>query len=137
MACTPKSIHADGDQKMNALLSAALITGAGSCFMLANLAMKLMGDMPFYILYPAIAVAFLAGAYFEIEALKQAQLGYAVTFILGCELLLSIVIAILFLNESYSIGNLFGIALVVIGISLLHLPNGAAPRPAAAADQER
>lgn len=108
---------------MNSLLSAALITGAGSCFMLANLAMKTMGGMPFYILYPAIALAFAAGAYFEVEALKQAQLGYAVTFILGCELLLSIVIAVIFLNERYSMGNLVGIALVVAGISLLHLPN--------------
>lgn len=109
--------------------------------MLANLAMKTLGSVPFYILYPTIAMAFAAGAYFEIEALKHAQLGYAVTFILACELLFSIAIAIVFLKESYSTGNLFGMALVVVGVALLHLPNGAAAaaeRPSVAShDQGR
>ncbi|WP_426230425.1 hypothetical protein [Pararhizobium sp. DWP3-4] len=108
---------------MDTLISVALITGAGFCFMLANLVMKTMGGTPFYVLYPAITITFAAGAYFEVEALKQAQLGYAITFILGCELLLSLAIAILFLGEAYSASNLVGIALVVIGIALLHLPN--------------
>lgn len=106
------------------LISVALIIGAGFCFMLANLVMKTMGGMSFYVLYPAVAITFGAGAYLEVEALKQTQLGYAVTFILGCELLLSMAIAIVFLRESYSTSNLFGIALVVVGIALLHLPNG-------------
>lgn len=109
---------------MHTLITVALITGAGFCFMLANLVMKTMGGTPFYVLYPAVAITFAAGAYFEVEALKQAQLGYAITFILGCELLLSLAIAILFLGETYSASNLFGIALVVLGIALLHLPNG-------------
>jgi multidrug transporter EmrE-like cation transporter len=109
---------------MQALMSAAFITGAGVCFMLANLAMKTMGDTPIYILYPAIAATFAAGAYFEIEPLKHAPLGYAVTFILAWELVLSLLIAILFFKESYSSGNLLGIGLVVIGVALLHLPSG-------------
>ena len=125
---------------MNSLLSAALITGAGSCFMLANLAMKTMGGMPFYVLYPIIAIAFAAGAYLEVEALKEAQLGYAVTFILASELLLSVVTAVIFLKESYSIGNLFGIALVVVGIALLNLPHKTDAPPARSmpvVDQDR
>jgi multidrug transporter EmrE-like cation transporter len=109
---------------MPAILSVALIAGAGSCFMLANLAMKILGQTPFYVLYPVIFVTFAAGAYFEVQALKHAQLGYAVTFILGCELLLSIMIAVVFLKESYSTVNLLGMALVIVGISLLHLPTG-------------
>ena len=108
---------------MHTLISAALIGGAGFCFMLANLVMKLMGAMPPYVLYPAIAVTFAAGAYLEVEALKRAQLGYAVTFILSCELLLSLTAALLFLGETYSTGNLLGVVLVVLGIALLHLPN--------------
>jgi multidrug transporter EmrE-like cation transporter len=119
-----QSGHSLGTERfMHNLISVALITGAGFCFMLANLVMKTMGAAPFYILYPAVGITFAAGAYFEVEALKQAQLGYAVTFILGCDLLFSLVIAILFLRETYSTSNIFGIALVVVGIALLHLPN--------------
>lgn len=109
---------------MQALISAAYITGAGFCFMLANLFMKTMGDMPIYILYPAIAATFAVGAYFEIEALKHAPLGYAVTFILAWELVLSLLIAVIFFKENYSSGNILGIGLVVIGVALLHLPSG-------------
>ena len=94
---------------MSLLTSTAYITAAGFCFMLANLVMKTMGEMPVYILYPAVAAAFAAG-------------GYAVTFILVCELLFSILIAFLFLKESYSFSNLMGIGLVMVGIMLLHLP---------------
>ena len=113
---------------MSMLTSAGYIATAGFFFMLANLVMKMMGHMPVYILYPAIAVAFAAGAYCEVEALRDAQLGYAVTFILVCELLFSMLIAFLFLKESYSTSNLMGIGLVMIGILLLHIP-GKAPLP--------
>lgn len=115
---------------MASLASVLLIAAAGFFFMLANLVMKLMGDMPFYVLYPAIAAAFVAGAFFEVEALRDAQLGYAITFILACELLFSILIAFFFLKESYSLGNLAGIGLVIIGISLLHVP-ATRPQPEA------
>ena len=107
---------------MSLLTSTAYITAAGFCFMLANLVMKTMGEMPVYILYPAVAAAFAAGAFCEVEALRDTQLGYAVTFILVCELLFSILIAFLFLKESYSFSNLMGIGLVMVGIMLLHLP---------------
>lgn len=109
---------------MHTVMSVAFISGAGICFMLANLVMKTMGQSPMYVLYPAIAVTFAAGAYFEVEALKHSQLGYAVTFILACELVLSLAVAIMFFRESYSTGNLLGIAFVVIGVALLHLPSG-------------
>jgi multidrug transporter EmrE-like cation transporter len=119
---------------MGSPLSLLLIAAAGFFFMLANLVMKLMGHMPVYVLYPAIALAFAAGAYFEVEALKQAQLGYAVTFILALELLFSILIALVFLKETYTLGNLAGIALIVLGVSLLQMqsskPDDISPAPA-------
>jgi multidrug transporter EmrE-like cation transporter len=107
---------------MSTLASTGYIAAAGFCFMLANLVMKMMGHLPVYMLYPAIAAAFAAGAYCEVEALRTAQLGYAVTIILVCELLFSVFIAMLFFGENYSTGNLIGIAFVMVGITLLSIP---------------
>lgn len=110
---------------MGNLLSLLLIAAAGFFFMLANLSMKLLGHMPYYVLYPVVALAMAGGCYFEILALKGVQFAFAIVVILGLEMLLSVVIAHMFLGERYSPTNLVGIALVAVGIGLVHFPSGA------------
>jgi multidrug transporter EmrE-like cation transporter len=106
--------------------TAASIFAAGAFFMLANLAMKVLGHMPAYILYPVVAMAMVGGCYFEILALKGVQFAFAIVVILGLEMLLSVMIAHAFLGERYSLTNLAGVVLVVSGIGLVHLPSGKA-----------
>ena len=104
---------------MNSLTAITFIIASAFSFMIANLCMKVSGSVPIYLIYPAIGIAMLAGVSFEIEALKAAQLGHAVTIILGLEMLFSVVVAGLFLSESYSFRDGAGFALVVAGMLLL------------------
>lgn len=109
---------------ISALSATAYIMAAGFCFMLANLFMKTLADMPIFILYPAVASAFVVGAYCEVEALKSLQLGYAVAFILVAEMIFSFLIALVFLRENYTAANFAGIGLIMGGIVLLNTPSG-------------
>lgn len=97
------------------------IFAAGICFMLSNLAMKQLDGMPWYILYGAVAVFIMAGAWFEVQALREIQLGHAVATILSAEILLSIAVAAYFLHEQYTMRDVSGIALIIAGIVVLGL----------------
>lgn len=114
---------------MFSISSIGSIAAAGACFMLANLAMKLLGDKPFFVLYPAVAAAILAGCWFQVVAFREAQFGLAVVLILGLEMLFSIVVARAFLGEIYSSTNIFGVMLVIAGMGLVHVPADAQPGP--------
>jgi multidrug transporter EmrE-like cation transporter len=105
------------------------IIAAGACFMLANLAMKLLGDKPFFILYPVVATAIVAGCWFQVVAFREAQFGLAVVLILGLEMLFSILVARTFLGETYSSTNMVGVMLVIAGMGLVHMPAGAQSGP--------
>lgn len=107
---------------MVSIPSIGSIIAAGACFMLANLAMKLLDGKPVYILYPIVAVAILAGCYFQVAALRGAQFGMAVVLILGLEMLFSIVVARTFLGETYSFTNMTGVLMVIAGMGLVHVP---------------
>ena len=110
---------------MGSLLTLLLVAAAGFFFMLANLALKLMGHMPFYVLYPVVAAAMVAGCWLEVAAFRQAQFGLVVVMTLGLEMLFSVLIARAFLGEFYSSANIAGIMLVIAGMGLLHLPTNA------------
>ena len=105
------------------------IIAAGACFMLANLAMKLLGDKPYFVLYPLVAAAILAGCWFQVAAFREAQFGLAVVLILGLEMLFSMLVARAFLGEIYSFTNIFGVMLVIAGMGLVHVPADARPGP--------
>lgn len=97
------------------------IFAAGICFMLSNLAMKQLDGMPWYVLYGAVGISIMAGAWFEVQALRQIQLGHAVATILSAEILLSIGVAAWFLHEHYTMRDVSGIALILSGILVLGL----------------
>lgn len=108
---------------------------AGVCFMLSNLAMKQLGGMPWYILYGAVALSIMIGAWFEVQALREIQLGHAVATILSAEILLSIGVAAYFLHEHYTARDLAGMVLIIVGIVMLGLSNPPQQKAAVAQDQ--
>lgn len=112
---------------MISMPSIGSIIAAGACFMLADLAMKLLGDKPFFILYPVVATAIVAGCWFQVVAFREAQFGLAVVLILGLEMLFSILVARTFLGETYSSINMLGVMLVIAGMGLVHVPADARP----------
>lgn len=107
---------------------------AGVCFMLSNLAMKQLGGMPWYVLYGAVGLSIMIGAWFEVQALREIQLGHAVATILSAEILLSIAVAAYFLHEHYTARDLAGMALIIVGIVMLGLSNPPEQKAAAIAD---
>lgn len=137
---------------MTSTASVISIFAAGTCFMLANLALKVLEDKPFYILYGAAGAALLGGCMFQALAFKGAQFGLAVVLILGLEMLFSILVARAFFGETYSATNMAGVLLVITGMGLVHVPARAeaeakmeklpsvevdkGPRPVAAAETE-
>lgn len=137
---------------MTSTASVISIFAAGTCFMLANLALKVLEDKPFYILYGAAGAALLGGCMFQALAFKGALFGLAVVLILGLEMLFSILVARAFFGETYSATNMAGVLLVITGMGLVHVPARAeaeakmeklpnvevdkGPRPVAAAETE-
>lgn len=107
---------------MTSISSIGAIIAAGTCFMLANLALKTFADKPFYLLYGAAGIALFGGCFFQALALKNAQFGLAVVLILGLEMLFSILVARAFFGETYSATNMAGVVLVITGMGLLHVP---------------
>lgn len=112
---------------MTSFSSISSIIAAGTCFMLANLALKALDDKPFYILYGAAGAAILSGCAFQAVAFRGAQFGLAVVLILGLEMLFSIFVARAFFGETYSATNMAGVLLVITGMGLVHVPAAAQP----------
>ena len=112
---------------MTSISSISSIIAAGTCFMLANLALKALADKPFYILYGAAGAAILSGCVFQALAFRGAQFGLAVVLILGLEMLFSILVARAFFGETYSATNMAGVLLVITGMGLVHVPAAAQP----------
>lgn len=112
---------------MTSLLTLLLAAAAGFVFMLANLALKLMGHMPLYVLYPVVGTTVVIGCWLEVAAFRHAQFGLVVVMILGLEMLFSMVVARAFLGEFYTSANMAGVILMISGMGLLHLPAEAQP----------
>lgn len=115
---------------MTSISSIGAIIAAGTCFMLANLALKALADKPFYILYGVAGAAILSGCVFQALAFRGAQFGLAVVLTLGLEMLFSILVARAFFGETYSATNMAGVLLVIIGMGLVHVPAAAQPETA-------
>lgn len=115
---------------MTSLSSICSIIAAGTCFMLANLALKALADKPFYVLYGAAGAALLGGCVFQAPAFRGAQFGLTVVLILGLEMLFSILVARAFFGETYSATNMAGVLLVITGMGLVHMPASAQPEAA-------
>ena len=130
---TAVSAHRRGSSEgmtMTSLSSISSIIAAGTCFMLANLALKALADKPFYVLYGVAGAAILGGCVFQALAFKGAQFGLAVVLILGLEMLFSILVARAFFGETYSATNMAGVLLVITGMGLVHVPAAAQPESA-------
>lgn len=115
---------------MTSFSSISSIIAAGTCLMLANLALKALADKPFYILYGAAGAAIVGGCFFQALAFRGAQFGLAVVLILGLEMLFSILVARAFFGETYSATNMAGVLLVITGMGLVHVPAAAQPEAA-------
>ena len=79
-----------------------------------SLGLLTAGLLVFAILSVAVAL--------EVEALRMARLGYVYILILGIECALAALCAALLLRESYASHEVAGLALIAIGIAVVHLP---------------
>ena len=123
--------------------SLTLAFGAGFCFMLANIGTKFTSHYSPLICLPIIFALAVIGILMQIEALKSVRLGHIVVIVIATEVLLSMIFAWVFFAETYTMREGAGIALVIVGVSILALGDSAGPAqatraiPAAAADEPR
>lgn len=68
----------------------------------------------------AFLVLFVAGALIQALAMRRADLAVAYIFVLGAEAALTLLLSIVLLHEAVSWQRIGAVALVVIGIALLH-----------------
>ena len=105
------------------LTGSALLFAFVSAFfyMAATFAMKYWGGQSLFFVLPLAGSALLMAALFEIEALKVSQMARAFVVILSFEFILTLVCAVLLLDERYSARDLFAIGLMFAGILILSL----------------
>lgn len=102
-----------------ATLVTICLTGASAVFyVVAMVAMKHWVEAPSAIIMLAIIIAFIAGAGFEIAALKGERLGMIYVTILGIEVVLIAIAAVFLLGESFTLRECTGCVLVVLGAAL-------------------
>jgi multidrug transporter EmrE-like cation transporter len=67
----------------------------------------------------------LAGAVFlETEALRQARFAYVAIVILGFESALALMTGWVLLRETYALGEIFGLALIIAGVAITRVGAG-------------
>lgn len=92
---------------------------AAAFFSIGGLLMKLSNGAS----RPAYTVAFLTlfcfGAVLQALAMRRADLGVAYIAVLGLEAVLTLLFSVLVLRESYGIGRISAVALIIAGVALL------------------
>ena len=94
----------------------ALISAVFYC--VAMIAMKSWVELPSITLALIIGVALLAAGAFEVFALRHERLGLIYIGILGAEVVIIGVVSLLHFNESFSIREVAGMGLVLIGTAI-------------------
>ena len=94
----------------------ALISAVFYC--VAMVAMKSLAELPSIGLALIIAAALLTAGAFEVFALRQERLGLIYIGILGAEVLILGAISFLHFDETYTVRELAGMGLVLIGTAI-------------------
>lgn len=94
-------------------------TAAAALFYVgAMVAMKLWTEAPSALILVAIVGAMAVGAGFEISALRGERLGMIYVTILGVEVIMIALVAVLVMGEGFSPRECVGCVLVVLGTAL-------------------
>jgi multidrug transporter EmrE-like cation transporter len=94
----------------------ALIAALFYC--IAMVAMKSLAELPTIGLALIIAAALLAAGTFEVLALRQERLGLIYVGILGAEVVILGALSFLHFEETYSVRELAGMGIVLVGIAI-------------------
>jgi drug/metabolite transporter (DMT)-like permease len=103
-------------------------------YMAATFAMKYWSGQSLLVVVVPAGAALLLAAMFEIEALRKAQMARTLIVIISFEVLLTLICAVVLLNEHYSMRDLIAVALMLTGTVLLIYREEDATRPSAAAE---
>lgn len=104
---------------MGFLTTLSLALGTAVLYMAATVILKLWGTFPAGAAAIAILVALGMGCAFEAEALRRARLAEVVILILAFEVGIAAVLAHFAFGESYSLREVAGLGVIVLGVGLL------------------
>lgn len=95
---------------------------AAAFYVLAAYLMKLWQAIPWFVAAPGILFALSLAAMIEVEALRTGRLGSTFLFILGFEVMLTVVCALVVFGESYSLREIAGLLVMVGGMAIVAWP---------------
>lgn len=112
------------ERHMSQMITILLASGAAFFYMSASWIMKAWGGSTYLVLIPAVLVTLSAGAWFETEVLRTSRLGHIIILVLAIEFLMTFLVAVWFLGEQYTIREMTGAAVVIVGIAMLCMTPG-------------
>jgi small multidrug resistance pump len=98
-----------------------ILCAAALLYVMGGLAMKSSRSLTALLPTLAIYIAFVAGATLQTIGMTGARMGNTYVVVLGLEAILAIACAAVFLKEAVSAPQLFGAALVLVGVAILEL----------------
>ena len=98
-----------------------MVVIAALSFSMGGFYMKLSEGFAKLIPTVLVFALFLLGAGLQTAAMRDTSLSVTYLFVLGLEAVLAFGLGVIFFKEGYSALKIFGTALVLIGIILLHL----------------
>lgn len=96
------------------LLLASLAYSVGGIFMKTSQGLTRLGPSA------AVFALFVIGAGLQSVAMRKSELGTAYVFVLGLEAILAFSFGLCLFGEAFTTSKLTGVALIIVGISLLH-----------------
>lgn len=109
---------------MSQMITILLASGAAFFYMAASWIMKAWGGSTYLVLIPAVLMTLSAGAWFETEVLRTSRLGHIIILVLAIEFLMTFLVAIWILGEQYTMREMTGAAIVIVGIAMLCMTPG-------------
>ena len=101
-------------------------TLSATAYVISTVGMKYWDILPKFFSITLIAGMLAIAVYFEILALRQAELAITLILIIGLEAVIALLLGSLVLGESYSFGNLTGTALVIAGVIMINTTQASA-----------
>jgi multidrug transporter EmrE-like cation transporter len=103
------------------LLYTVYALASAACYVGATVVMKYYDKFGLVKAGPSIAVFLVGAVFFETVALKTERLGMILLMILGFESALGLLMSWLWFQESYTVKEVLGLALIVAGVGLTKL----------------
>ena len=92
---------------------------SAAAYVCSTLGMKYWDALPRSLMGSLIVACLLLAVYFEILALRRADMAMTIVLIIGLEAVLALALGGLALGEAYSATKLAGVALVIAGVTVI------------------